>query len=115
MIAQLADIRKHKINFSFFILSLENITNTLILLIALTIKSSARLLIFQLKIFKNSSMFSNSKVLFFATILLIIWGNNIIFAQKDTLRSIDISGFEDDIRHWKNGGGEWESNPPWTR
>jgi PelA/Pel-15E family pectate lyase len=51
-------------------------------------------------------MFGNSKILFFATILLITWENNIIFAQKDILKSIDISGFEDDIRHWKNGGGK---------
>ena len=51
-------------------------------------------------------MFLNSKILFFATICLIAGGSIFIFAQKDTLKAIDISGFEDDIRHWKNGGGK---------
>ena len=51
-------------------------------------------------------MFGNSKIPLFVTIFLIIWGIIKIFAQNDTYDPIDISGFEDDIRHWKNGGGK---------
>ena len=51
-------------------------------------------------------MFVKSKILFFTTFLLIILGTIKILAQNEVYKPIDISGFDDDIRHWKNGPGK---------
>jgi len=46
-----------------------------------------------------------SKILLFITILFLL-GYIKLQAQKIDYKPIDISGFEDDIRHWKNGPGK---------
>jgi len=48
----------------------------------------------------------NSKIIPFITILFILLVTIKLFAQNDVYNSIDISGFDDDIRHWKNGSGK---------
>ena len=47
-----------------------------------------------------------SRILLFITILFSRWGYLRVQAQKIDYNPIDISGFEDDIRHWKNGPGK---------
>jgi hypothetical protein len=46
-----------------------------------------------------------SRILLFITILFLV-GYLRVQAQKIDYKPIDISGFEDDIRHWKNGPGK---------
>jgi PelA/Pel-15E family pectate lyase len=48
----------------------------------------------------------NSKIIPFITILFFLLGVIKLFSQNNGYNSIDISGFEDDIRHWKNGAGK---------
>ena len=47
----------------------------------------------------------NLKLLPSFTILFFLFGFTRLLAQNEEYNPIDISGFEDDIRHWKNGQG----------
>jgi PelA/Pel-15E family pectate lyase len=54
----------------------------------------------------NISMINKLKIFGFTIVFCILAGTVKILGQSDAYQPIDISGFDDDIRHWKNGPGK---------